>query len=173
MALKKQTISFPILRGSDEKSSLPYSEPGSIEDADQVVFNKTGEVVKRKGFDNFRNVSGTVGDQSSPFGGITVSTTNTKKGVRLHKFKDSLLMADGQMLYNKVGASNMKPIEFLLDGTYSNKAVFTPSNKKVGRVNLIRKTMDSIDYDILSYVQVTPSRAASGDTIQIMIYDRS
>lgn len=169
MALKKQTISFPILRGSDEKSSLPYSEPGSIEDADQVVFNKTGEVVKRKGFDNFRNVSGTVGDQSSPFGGITVSTTNTKKGVRLHKFKDSLLMADGQMLYNKVGASNMKPIEFLLDGTYSNKAVFTPSNKKVGRVNLIRKTMDSIDYDILSYVQVTPSRAASGDTIQIMM----
>lgn len=169
MALKKQTISFPILKGSDEKSSLPYSEPGSIEDADQVVFNKTGEVVKRKGFDNFRNVSDTVGDQSSPFGGIAVSTTYTKKGVRLHKFKDSLLMADGQMLYNKVGASNMKPIEFLLDGTYSNRSVYTPSNKKVGRVNVIRKTMSSIDYDIFSWVQTEPSLPASGATFEIMM----
>jgi len=169
MALKKQTISFPILKGSDEKSSLPYSEPGSIEDADQVVFNKTGEVVKRKGFDNFRNVSNVVADASSEFGLINPSTTFTKKGVRLHKFKDSLLMADGQMLYNKIGASNMKPIEFLLDATYSNRSVYTPSNKKVGRVNVIRKTLSSIDYDIFSWVQTEPSLPASGAKFEIMM----
>ena len=169
MALKKQTISFPILKGSDEKTSLPASEPGSVQEAKDVIFEKTGEIVKRNGFDNFRSSSGTVGDQSSPFGGLVPSSTNTKKGVMLHKFKDSLLMADGQMLYNKVGTSNMKPIEFLLDCTYSNKSAFTPSNKKVGRVNVVRKTLDSVDYDILSWVQVKPSRAASGDTIQIMM----
>ena len=169
MALKKQTISFPILKGSDEKTSLPASEPGSVQEAKDVVFEKTGEIVKRNGFDNFRSSSGTVGDQSSPFGGLVPSSTNTKKGVRLHKFKDSLLMADGQMLYSKVGASDMKPVEFLLDCTYANNSVFTPSNKKVGRVNVIRKTLNSVDYDIISYVQVKPSQAVSGDTIQIMM----
>ena len=33
MALRKQTISFPILKGSDEKTSLPASEPGSVQEA--------------------------------------------------------------------------------------------------------------------------------------------
>ena len=169
MALRKQTISFPILKGSDEKTSLPASEPGSVEEAKDVTFNKTGEIVKRKGFDNFRNSSGTVGDESSPFAGLVTSSTNTKRGVRLHKFKDSLLMADGQVLYNKVGASNMKPVEFLLDCTYSNNSVFSPSNKKVSQVNVIRKTLSSIDYDIIVYVETTPARAASGDKFYIMM----
>ena len=169
MALQKQTISFPMLKGSDEKTSLPASQPGGVESAKNVVFNKTGEVQKRHGFENFRNSSGTVGDQSSPFSGIVTSSTNTKRGVRLHKFKDSLLMADGQMLYNKVGASNMKPVEFLLDCTYANNSVFTPSNKKVSQVNVIRKTLSSVDYDIIVYVETTPARAASGDTFEIMM----
>jgi len=164
MALQKKTVSFPILQGSDEKSSLPYSEPGSVQDSDQTSYEKTGEVVKRKGFDNFRNSSSTVGD--SPF---SLITPETKAGQKLYKFKDSLALADGQLLYTQVGAGSMKTIDRLLNCTYKNQPEYTPPNSKVGRVNLIRKTVDSIEYDIFSWVQTVPARAASGDTFQVMM----
>jgi len=164
MALQKKTVSFPILQGSDEKSSLPYSEPGSIQDSDQTSYQKTGEVVKRKGFDNFRNSSSTVGDSPIP-----LLAPDTKAGQRLYKFRDSLALADGQMLYTKVGNGNMKAIDRLLNCTYKNQPTYTPSNKKVGRVNLIRRTINSIEYDIFSWVQTAPARAASNDTFQVMM----
>lgn len=164
MALQKKTVSFPILQGSDEKSSLPYSEPGSVQNSDQTSYQKTGEVVKRKGFDNFRNSSSTTGD--SPISGFA---PNTRAGQRLYKFQDSLAMSDGQMLYTQINDNSMKSIDYLLNCTYKNKSVYTPPNSKVGRVNLIRKTISSIDYDILSWVQTVPAKAASGDTFQVMM----
>lgn len=167
MALRKQTISFPMLKGVDEKSSEPYSEPGSVEDARDVTFSKTGQINKRKGFDLFRDATATVGDN----GGLlpAVSAAVTKKGARLHKFRDSLLLADGQVLYNKVGTSGMKAVEDLLDCTYANNSLYTPNNKKVGRVNLIRKTVASVEYDILCYVQTTPTGSDPNATYEVVI----
>jgi len=166
MPLQKQNISFPMLQGVDQKSSEPLSEPGSVEDAQNVVFTKTGQINKRKGFDVFRSDTDTVGDKG---GLLPQLTAVTKVGRRLHKFKDSLLFADGQMLYSKVGSNDMKAVEDLLDCTYSNDIMFTPNNQKVGRVNLIRKTVNSIDYDIFSYVQTVPTGSSATSKYQVMM----
>tara|TARA_R100001440_G_scaffold23496_1_gene38308 strand:+ start:6310 stop:10053 length:3744 start_codon:yes stop_codon:yes gene_type:complete len=166
MPLQKQNISFPMLQGVDQKSSEPLSEPGSVEDAQNVVFTKTGQINKRKGFDVFRSDTDTVGDRG---GLLPQIVAVTKVGRRLHKFKDSLLFADGQMLYSKVGSNDMKPVEDLLDCTYSNDIMFTPNNQKVGRVNLIRKTVNSVDYDIFSYVQTVPTGSSATSKYQVMM----
>ena len=166
MALQKQNITFPMLKGVDQKSSEPLSEPGSVEDAQNVVFTKTGQINKRKGFDVFRSDTDTEGDRG---GLLPQLTAVTKVGRRLHKFKDSLLFADGQMLYSKIGSNDMKAVEDLLDCTYSNDIMFTPNNQKIGRVNLIRKTVNTIDYDIFSYVQTVPTGSSATSKYQVMM----
>ena len=88
MALQKQVVTFPLLQGVDEKSSQPLSQPGSVKDAQNVIFTKAGQINKRKGFGVFRNVQTVVGDR----GGLLPQLSGlTTVGRRLHQFRDSLL----------------------------------------------------------------------------------
>jgi len=166
MALQKQVVTFPLLQGVDEKSSQPLSQPGSVKDAQNVIFTKAGQINKRKGFGVFRNVQTVVGDR----GGLLPQLSGlTTVGRRLHQFRDSLLFCDGQALYSKVGTNSMKMVEDLLDCTYANNSIFTPNNQKVGRVNLIRKTVSSVDYNVLSYVQTVPTGSSATSKYQIVV----
>ena len=63
----------------------------------------------------------------------------------------------------------MKMVEDLLDCTYANNSIFTPNNQKVGRVNLIRKTVSSVDYNVLSYVQTVPTGSSATSKYQIVV----
>ena len=103
MPLEKKTLSFPLAKGMDEKPSAPSLGVDSLQAADNVRFEKTGQVRKRGGFVLTDSVL-------TATGGTTVS-----KGAAIAQYKDETLLLDGSSLYSKVSS----PANYLIDkGTY-------------------------------------------------------
>ena len=50
MPLTKEVVSFPFAAGLDEKSSDKTTPPGKLVTADNVRFEKTGQLTKREGY---------------------------------------------------------------------------------------------------------------------------
>tara|TARA_R110000744_G_scaffold98714_2_gene190915 strand:+ start:8487 stop:11912 length:3426 start_codon:yes stop_codon:yes gene_type:complete len=90
MALEKNAVSFPFLEGVDEKSSGKTIKPGALLSAENVQFEKTGQIKKREGFD-LQGVSKVGGGSLSAAVGIA-------------QYDDETLLFDGSSVYSRVGS---------------------------------------------------------------------
>ena len=101
MPLEKKTLSFPLAKGIDEKTSAPSLGIDSLQAADNVRFEKTGQVRKRGGFvlTNSTQAYVTAGSGGSVGGSGSIS-----KGEAIVQYKDETLVFDGSKVYSKITA---------------------------------------------------------------------
>tara|TARA_R100001082_G_scaffold66442_2_gene37544 strand:- start:6058 stop:10008 length:3951 start_codon:yes stop_codon:yes gene_type:complete len=101
MPLEKKEISFPFLKGMDEKTSDATRAPDSLSDCLNGVFDKAGRIKKRGGY--------VAADK------IIANTTTSRiaKGAAVSQYKDETLILDGTKMYTKLSNA-----EYLSKGTY-------------------------------------------------------
>ena len=101
MPLEKKTLSFPLAKGMDEKPSAPSLGIDSLQAADNVRFEKTGQVRKRGGFVLTASTQAyvTAGSGGSVGGSGSIST-----GEAIVQYKDETLIFDGSKAYSKITA---------------------------------------------------------------------
>ena len=101
MPLEKKTLSFPLAKGMDEKPSAPSLGVDSLQAADNVRFEKTGQVRKRGGFvlTDSTQAYVTAGSGGSVGGSGSIST-----GGAIVQYKDETLIFDGSKVYSKITA---------------------------------------------------------------------
>ena len=101
MPLEKQTVSFPLAKGMDEKSSDKTRGHDTLEDCLNARMAKNGEIYKRGGFvtqGNTKTAGGTIG-----------------KGIAIAQYKDETLVFDQSRMYSKDSSS-----------TFLDKGQFVP-----------------------------------------------
>ena len=101
MPLEKKEISFPFLKGMDEKTSDATRAPYSLSDCLNGVFDKAGRIKKRGGY--------VAADK------IIANTTTSRiaKGAAVSQYKDETLILVGTKMYTKLSNA-----EYLSKGTY-------------------------------------------------------
>ena len=101
MPLEKKTLSFPLAKGMDEKPSAPSLGIDSLQAADNVRFEKTGQVRKRGGFVLTSSTQAyvTAGSGGSVGGSGSIST-----GEAIVQYRDETLIFDGSKAYSKITA---------------------------------------------------------------------
>jgi hypothetical protein len=101
MPLEKKEISFPFLKGMDEKTSDATRAPDSLSDCLNGVFDKTGRIKKRGGYVAADKII------------ANTSTSRIAKGAAVSQYKNETLILDGTKMYTKLSNG-----EYLSKGTY-------------------------------------------------------
>ena len=101
MPLEKKEISFPFLKGMDEKTSNVTRAADSLSDCLNGVFDKAGRIKKRGGFVAADKII------------ANTSTDRISKGVAVSQYKNETLILDGAKMYTKLSND-----EYLSKGTY-------------------------------------------------------
>lgn len=86
MPLDYTPVDIPLARGIDNRSDSKVMEPTSLADLKNAVFDKRGALVKREGL-------------TALTADVISSATNISAGHGVYSLGDSLLMADGNSLY--------------------------------------------------------------------------
>ena len=109
MALEKNAVSLPFIKGMDEKSSGKTIEPGSLLNAENVQFEKTGQIKKREGFD-LQGVS--------KVGGGSLSAA-----VAIAQYDDETLLFDGSNMYSRTGSDEWLDKGVHVPSEFSNNLI--------------------------------------------------
>ena len=147
MALKKQTVSFPLAQGLTQKTSDKSSKPGTLENCKNIQINKLGEISKRTGV----SVLTPSGTDSTPF-----DSNYPQSGARLSSLNDKILMADGERLYSTVYDQKFKDAGALLATEFESSIIHEANEEKVGPVGFRRISTTHYNYDVYTWTQTTP-----------------
>ena len=101
MPLEKKEISFPFLKGIDEKTSDATRAPDSLSDCLNGSFDKAGRIKKRGGYVAADKII------------ANTSTSRIAKGAAVSQYKNETLILDGTKMYTKLSNA-----EYLSKGTY-------------------------------------------------------
>ena len=122
MALEKNAVSLPFIKGMDEKSSGKTIEPGSLLNAENVQFEKTGQIKKREGFD-LQGVS--------KVGGGSLSAA-----VAIAQYDDETLLFDGSNMYSRTGTDEWIDKGVHVPSEFSNKIVQQQRDRRQGNAHM-------------------------------------
>ena len=101
MALQKKTLSFPLAKGINEKASEPSLGIDSLKAADNVHFEKTGQLRKRGGFVLTNSAQNYV---AAGTGGSVGDSGSISSGVGIVQYQNETLVFDGNRAYSKITA---------------------------------------------------------------------
>ena len=93
MALKRQTLSHAFAKGMDQKSSDKTRPVGSLTEVKNGVFEKGGQIRKRRGF--------TIKGNSVPLDSGTIT-----RGEQITSFKDEIIVFDGESAYGRASTGD-------------------------------------------------------------------
>lgn len=153
MALKKQTVSFPLAQGLTQKTSDKSSQPGTLKNCKNIQINKLGEISKRTGL----SVLAPSGTDSTPF-----DENYPQSGSRISSLNDKILMADGERLYPTVYDQKFKDAGALLATELESSVVHEANEEKVGPVSFRRISTTHYTYDVYTWTQTTPFSTGVG-----------
>lgn len=162
MALKKQTVSLPFSLGLDEKSSSETAKPGSLDLAENAVFNKEGQIEKRHGYrtknQTISKTSGYVLDRAS----------------RIDEYNRELLVADGLSLATitetSTGAEYCSKVGTLHDIRFFKTDERSSALNNISNVkHLTYSTGSNVFVDIYAYVV----GSSTASTLEVAIKDRN
>ena len=101
MVLQKKTLSFPLAKGINEKASEPSLGIDSLKAADNVHFEKTGQLRKRGGFVLTNSAQNYV---AAGTGGSVGDSGSISSGVGIVQYQNETLVFDGNRAYSKITA---------------------------------------------------------------------
>lgn len=161
MALTKKTLSIPFQQGLDEKSSFVTAQPGSLSNAENATLLKTGQISKRSGFDIFKDDANIYNENG------TLGVYRLENGTAINTFGNQLVISDGQQLYTEYANGAFKRSGDFLNCEFKNNSVYNAESQKVGHLKLHQFTISSVVYNLLTWVQVEPVGALSGQNYTI------
>lgn len=92
MALEKKTLSFPFAKGMNQKASEKSLKIGELAEVENGVFEKGGQIRKRRGL--------TIQGNTVP-ATATVSATTVAAGKQIASYKDEMIVFDGETAYSR------------------------------------------------------------------------
>ena len=122
MALEKNVVSLPFLDGIDEKSSGKTIKPGALLSAQNVQYEKTGQIKKRLGFDQ---------QGVSKVGGGSLSSA-----VAIAQYDDETLLFDGSNVYSRTGSDEWLDKGVHVPSEFSNKIVQQQRDRRQGNAHM-------------------------------------
>ena len=122
MALEKNVVSLPFLDGIDEKSSGKTIKPGALLAAQNVQYEKTGQIKKREGFD-LQGVS--------KVGGGSLSAA-----VAVAQYDDETLLFDGSNVYSRTSGDDWIDKGVHVPSEFSNKIVQQQRDRRQGNAHV-------------------------------------
>ena len=122
MALEKNVVSLPFLDGIDEKSSGKTIKPGALLSAQNVQYEKTGQIKKREGFD-LQGVS--------KVGGGSLSAA-----VAVAQYDDETLLFDGSNVYSRTGSDEWMDKGNHVPSEFSNTIIQQQRDRRQGNTHM-------------------------------------
>jgi len=122
MALEKNVVSLPFLDGIDEKSSGKTIKPGALLSAQNVQYEKTGQIKKREGFD-LQGVS--------KVGGGSLSAA-----VAVAQYDDETLLFDGSNVYSRTSGDEWFDKGVHVPSEFSNKIIQQQRDRRQGNAHV-------------------------------------
>lgn len=122
MALEKNVVSLPFLDGIDEKSSGKTIKPGALLSAENVHYEKTGQIKKREGFD-LQGVS--------KVGGGSISAA-----VAIAQYDDETLLFDGSNVYSRTSGDEWIDKGVHVPSEFSNKIIQQQRDRRQGNTHV-------------------------------------
>ena len=122
MALEKTGISLPFVKGVDEKSSGKTIEPGALLTAQNVQFEKTGQIKKREGFDQLG---------ATKVGGGSVSSASG-----IAQYGDETLLFDGSNVYSRVGSNEWLDKGVHVPNEFTNNIIQQQRDRRQGNAHM-------------------------------------
>jgi len=152
MALRKNTISIPLVKGVDTKRSDKVSEPGSLSDCSNITINKIGELEKREG----NKVIISPGSNSTPF-----DSEYPLAGETIIQTGNSFGMLDGQKLYGEVNnTTKYKQVGELLPVHLESDVIHESNQAKCGPVQYQKARSTAGDFDVYLWTQTVPVKSS-------------
>jgi len=122
MALEKNVVPLPFLEGIDEKSSGKTIKPGALLAAQNVQYEKTGQIKKREGFD-LQGVS--------KVGGGSLSAA-----VAVAQYDDETLLFDGSNVYSRTSGDEWFDKGVHVPSEFSNKIIQQQRDRRQGNAHV-------------------------------------
>ena len=153
MALRKNTVSIPLVKGVETKRSDKVSEPGSLSDCSNIIINKIGELEKREGNKVVISpgANSTPYDSEYPLAGETIIQTGK-----------SVAMLDGQKLYGEAQeTTKYKQVGELLPIHLESDVIQESNQAKCGPVQYQSVTSTAGQFDVYLWTQTVPFESST------------
>ena len=151
MPLTKEVVSFPFAAGLDEKSSDKTTPPGKLVTADNVRFEKTGQLIKREAYIRQSNAGVSASDLAS-------STISSGKSVIPHK--DGMLVLSNELAYKRTGSGsddtpgNLIAVDPFVPCSMTHE--FVSANDRVKAGNSHSYTLNGLEFHVYVSYEVKP-----------------